>query len=53
MSKLDQAELRQITRELRALLDRIEEAIDQAQTVLDEVEHAAGLVMDDGRRDDE
>ncbi len=53
MSKLDQDELRRTTRELRALLDRIEETIDQAQTVLSEVEEAAGLVMDGGRRDDE
>ncbi len=53
MSRPDQADLRQSTRELRAHLDAIEDAINKAQMVLSEVEEAAGLVMDDGRRDDE
>jgi len=49
----DKDELRQTTRELRERLDAIEEAIDKAQLILSEVEHAVGLVLDDGCRYDE
>lgn len=42
-----------LTRELRARLDALENAVAEAQDLLSEVETAAGLVRRDGSRVDE
>lgn len=49
----DREVVRTVSLRLREKLDTIDDAIDDAQDLLGELEEAAGLVRDDGSRIDE
>ena len=53
MASIDHEKIRVQTAALRMSLEQALDIIEAAQSTLDEIEMAAGLVNDDGRRIDE